>query len=42
MAGLADKVEGKAKEIKGRLTRDKAEELEGQAGGRIRGRMRYV
>ena len=39
MAGLGDKVEGKAKEIKGKLTDDEATEVEGkaqQAAGKIK------
>ncbi len=39
MAGLGDKVEGKAKELKGKLTGDKATEMEGkgqQAAGEIK------
>ena len=31
MAGLGDKVEGKAKEIKGKVTDDKSTEMEGRA-----------
>ncbi len=31
MAGLDDKVEGKAKELQGKLTDDDAKELEGKA-----------
>ncbi len=31
MAGLGDKVEGKAKGLKGKLTDDKATEMEGKA-----------
>ena len=39
MAGLGDKVEGKAKELKGKLTGDKATEMEGkgqQAAGELK------
>jgi uncharacterized protein YjbJ (UPF0337 family) len=39
MAGLGDKVEGKAKEIKGKVTDDKSTEMEGkaqQAAGKIK------
>ena len=39
MAGLGDKVGGKAKELKGKLTGDKATEMEGkvqQAAGEIK------
>lgn len=31
MAGLGDKIEGKAKEMKGKVTGDKSTELEGKA-----------
>ncbi len=31
MAGLGDKVKGKAKEVKGKVTDDKATEMEGKA-----------
>ena len=33
MAGLGDKVEGKAKEVKGAVTGDKKTEMEGKAPG---------
>jgi uncharacterized protein YjbJ (UPF0337 family) len=33
MAGLGDKIEGKAKEVKGAATGDKKTELEGKAQG---------
>jgi uncharacterized protein YjbJ (UPF0337 family) len=39
MAGLGDKVEGKAKEIKGKLTDDEPTEMEGkaqQAAGKVK------
>ena len=39
MAGLGDKVEGKAKELKGKLTDDEATEMEGkgqQAAGELK------
>ena len=39
MAGLGDKVEGKAKEWQGRLTDDEATEMEGkaqQAAGKVK------
>jgi len=39
MAGLGDKVEGKAKEIKGKVTDDKSTEVEGkaqQAAGKVK------
>ena len=42
MAGLGDRVEGKAKEIKGKLTGDKVEEAEGkaqQAAGKMKGKL---
>jgi len=42
MAGLGDRVEGKAKELKGKITGDKAEELEGKAQGatgKMKGKM---
>jgi len=42
MAGLGDRVEGKAKEIKGKVTGDKVEEVEGkaeQAAGKMKGKM---
>ena len=39
MAGLGDKVEGKAKEMKGKLTDDEPTEMEGkaqQAAGKVK------
>lgn len=42
MAGLGDRVEGKAKELKGKLTGDKVEEAEGkaqQAAGKMKGKV---
>jgi len=42
MAGLGDRVEGKAKELKGKITGDKIEEAEGkaqQAAGKMKGKL---
>jgi uncharacterized protein YjbJ (UPF0337 family) len=42
MAGIGDRVEGKAKELKGKITGDKTEEAEGkaqQATGKMKGKL---